>query len=127
MKKHLLFAFGLIVAALAFLLWPRTEAQIPTSGTEGFTGASCAATTTVTRNFGIDVSKQANVGVQTTANCSAASNSNLVFTFTRSVDGSQYDTVGTTVTWVGNGTNTKSILTNLPSWGANSIKLTTYA
>jgi hypothetical protein len=116
-----------LVGALAFFTIYFGTAQVPTDGTEGFTAASCAATTTVTRNFVIDVGKQANVGVQITANASAASVSNLVFTFRRSVDGSQYDTVGQTVTFVGNGTNTKSILTNLPSSGARYIKLTTYA
>src|SRR5437762_13186454 len=115
------------VLALAFLFWPRGEAQVPTSGTEGFTGASCAATTTVTRNFLIDVGKQAGAGVQITFNASAASNSNLVFTFKRSVDNTQYDTVGQTVTVVGNGATTVSVLTNLASYGANYIKLTTYA
>jgi hypothetical protein len=122
-------ALGL-VAFCAGLLWlmDTGSAQIPTSASQALvTGGSCAATTTVTRNLVMDVSKQANVGVQITANCSAASNSNLVFTLTRSVDGSQFDTVGQTVTWVGNGTNTKSILTNIPSYGANYIKLTTYA
>ncbi len=102
-------------------------AQAPTDGVEGFSGASCVATTTTTRNFVMDVGKQAGVGVQITCNASAATISNLVFTFTRSVNGSQYDTVGQTVTFIANGTNTKSILTNLPSYGARFIKLTTYA
>jgi hypothetical protein len=122
-------ALGVVMfcGVVLWLLESSGSAQIPTSSWEGFASASCAATTTVTKNFVIDVSKQANVGVQITANCGAASNSNLVFTFTRSVDGSQYDTVGQSVTFVANGTNTKSILTNLPSSGANYIKLTTYA
>lgn len=125
MKKF--YPIAILIAAAAFLVVYFAQAQVPTDGVEGFSAASCAATTTVTRNFVIDVGKQANVGVQITANVSAASVSNLVFTFQRSVDGSQYDTVGQTVTWVGNGTNTKSILTNLPSSGARYIKLTTYA
>ncbi len=112
---------------MAFLAFYFLNAQVPTDGYEGFSASSCAATTTITRNFVIDVGKQAGVGVQITANASAASVSNLVFTFTRSVDNVQFDTVGQTVTWVGNGTNTKSILTNLPSFGARYIKLTTFA
>lgn len=116
-----------LVGLVAFFTIYFVTAQVPTDGVEGFSSASCAATTTVTRNFVIDVGKQAGVGVQITANVSAASISNLVFTFYRSVDGSQYDTVGQTVTWIGNGTNTKSIVTNLPSYGARFIKLSTYA
>jgi hypothetical protein len=126
MKKF--YPIAILAACItAFFVIYFADAQMPTDGYEGFSASSCAATTTVTRNFVIDVGKQANVGVQITANASAASVSNLVFTFTRSVNGSQYDTVGQTVTWVGNGTNTKSILTNLPSYGARYIKLTTFA
>lgn len=126
MKSKLPF-IACLVGLLAFFAIYFATAQVPTDGVEGFSDASCAATTTVTRNFVIDVGKQAGVGIQITAKASAASVSNLVFTFTRSVDGSQYDTVGQTVTWVGNGTSTKSILTNLASQGARYIKLTTYA
>ncbi len=126
MKKF--YPIAIVTACItAFLIVYFAQAQAPTDGVEGFTAASCAATTTVTRNFVIDVGHQANVGVQITANASAASISNLVFTFYRSVDESQYDTVGQTVTFVANGTNTKSILTNLLSYGARKIKMTTYA
>ncbi len=116
-----------VVGLIAFFTIYFVTAQVPTDGVEGFTAASCAATTTITRNFVIDVGKQAGVGVQITFNASAASISNFTLTFKRSVDGSQYDTVGQTVTVIGNGTNTVSVLTNLPSFGARSIKLTTYA
>ncbi len=103
-------------------------AQVPTSASENvYTGASCVATTTTTKNLVIDCSKQANVGVVISQKASGASNSNMVYTFKRSVDGSTYDTVGTTVTVVGNGATQVTVLTNLPSWGANYIKLTTYA
>jgi len=126
MKKF--YPIAILAACIsAFLIVYFAQAQMPTDGVEGFSSASCVATTNTTRNFVMDVGKQAGVGVQITCNASAATISNLVFTFTRSVDGSQYDTVGQTVTFIANGTNTKSILTNLPSYGARSIKLTTYA
>ena len=127
MKKKIL-PIAILASVVAFFVVYFATAQMPTSSSENlFTGGSCAATTTVTKNLVIDCSKQAGVGVQITGKASGASVSNLVFTFTRSVDGSQYDTVGQTVTFVGNGATTKSILTNLPSYGANYIKLTTYA
>jgi hypothetical protein len=126
MKFKLPIIAGLVGLVAFFSIYFGT-AQVPTDGVEGFSAASCAATTTITRNFVIDIGKQANVGVQITANASAATISNLVFTFTRSVDGSQYDTVGQSVTWIANGTNTKSVLTNLSGFGARYIKLTTYA
>lgn len=118
----------IVAGALAFFAIYFGTAQVPTSASETvYTGSSCAATTTVTKNLVIDCSKQASVGVLISQKCSGASVSNMVYTFVRSVDGSTYDTIGTTVTVTGNGTNQKSVLTNLPSYGANYIKLTTYA
>src|SRR5438477_5788840 len=126
--KIKLISVAVVVVVIAFFAVYFGTAQMPTSASQDlFTGGSCAATTTVTRNLVIDCSKQAAVGVQITGKASGASVSNLVFTFYRSVDGAQYDTVGQTVTFVGTGATTKSILTNLQSYGANYIKLATYA
>src|SRR6266550_4328990 len=109
MKKNFYPIAAAIAGVVAFFVIYFANAQIPVSAAQDLlTSSSCAATTTVTKNLSIDCSKQANVGVQITQVNSAAGVSNVTYSFKRSVNGTQFDTVGFDVVVPSNGTNTVS-------------------
>src|SRR5947207_12494677 len=125
MKKTIL-SIAIVASFIAFFAVYFGTAQMPTSAAQTIlANGSITALGTSTWNVVVDCGKQANVGVMISQVNGAAGVSNTVYSYTRSIDGVTYDTTGGSVTVPSNGTNVVSVLTNLPSFGANYIKFTT--
>src|ERR1017187_9744865 len=119
-KRILVTACGLAMLALS------AQAQYPTFGPNpsGWTGFTCPGSSATNLNWVIDVSKQASVGVM----LSAQGNTNGVmlgyFVYARSVGGTTYETASSSVGITAPTDYSKlSVLTNLPSYGAQFIKV----
>lgn len=123
MKKLIRF----IGAAVGLIALPAL-AQWPVDGVQTLSGVgfTCASGATTNLNWIIDCGKQANVGLQLqVAYDSAGTTNTATFTIQRSVDGSTYSTTGgTDVVLTANGTNAVVVVTNIPSQGARSMKVT---
>lgn len=125
MKKTIKLLFAALTG-LALCL--QMHAQAPIDGVQVLSsGANTIASgATGTLNLTFDTRKQANVGVQFAVTYNSAGTSNTAtFTVVRSVDGTTYDTIGTPVVLTANGTTQVVTLTNLPTYGARWMKITT--
>lgn len=112
------------VMSCALLLAPKAKAQIPTVGVQAMYGPIVIALSTATNVASvIDVGKQSSVAVQLTCTGDGASTDNMHYYFAYSVDGTTFDANSKIVTVALSGTTTKTIVTNLPSFGCQYIKL----
>jgi len=123
---------GLLMAAILALVSlsvPQSQAQVPTSGWQSFNWGvsgviSNAASSATNFNSVIDCGKQASVGVYLAAQFNQAGSTNTAVWFlTRSGDGVTYENTGQNVGLTQSGTSLVSIWTNIPSQGANYIKI----
>ena len=121
--KHIL---GLFVAFLLLTGFAsNAQAQYAAQTLSGFPATLAAATATNLASAPVmDVRKQNKVAVQVKFTLSAAATTNTIYTFARSVDGSNFDTSGT-VTWQvpQNGTTAVICSTNIDMEGYGYLKL----
>ena len=110
-----------IVALFAVALTPQAKAQSQSLGTPT---VAAATTATVGTNNVATVTKQQNVVLAFTSRLSAAGTSNLVYTFSRSIDGTYYDAITKyTITIPATGTTTNTYSTNLNVGGFMYLRL----
>jgi hypothetical protein len=124
--KSILKLLALVAISAALFVLP-AQAQIPDAiyapqTAISFTSITNNVTVSPT-NIVMDVRKQAKVAVQTSVVSVAANTDNVVFTLLRSVDGTTYETTGTTITVASTGTTPVVTLTEIDCKGAGYIKL----
>lgn len=128
-RLNIIILMGAALAAAALFMASPAKAQSQANSFAqmaswgGITNGNQSATNL---NFVIDVSKQASVGVQLTVNFDTAGSTNTAtFYFTRSIDAVTYDSIGQVVALspAGAAGRNVTVVTNLPSYGANYIKL----
>ena len=118
MKKFLIAS---IVALSIVAFSPQLKAQSQSLGTPT---VAAATTATVSSNNVATVTKQQNVVLAFTSRLSAAGTSNLVYTFSRSIDGTYYDAITKyTITIPATGTTTNTYATNLNIGGFQYLRL----
>ena len=85
---------------------------------------AAATTATVSTNNVIGTIKQQNLALAFTFKLSASGTSNVVYTFARSIDGANYDTITKyTITIPATGTSTNTFSTNLNVGGFTYLRL----
>ena len=117
-----MFAALAVIGLLAAITLP-ASAQVPTFG---YTGTSAFTVTNSTANAVgtvIDVSKQASVGIMLSVTANTNATINTGFYFTRSIDGTTFESAGQLVTVITAAVTQKNVLTNLQSYGAQYLKL----
>jgi hypothetical protein len=121
--KKLLALFAVALFAMTF----QSQAQYAAQTLSGFPATLAAATATNLASAPVmDVRKQDKVAVQVKFTLSAAATTNTIYTFARSLDGSNYDTANTFVWAVPqNGTTTVIASTNIDMAGYGYLKLVT--
>jgi uncharacterized lipoprotein YajG len=85
------------------------------------------ATTVNPTNIVLDVRKQGTVAIQTSTVAVGAYTDDVIFTVTRSVDGTTYETTGTTITNTSNGTTAVVVVSEVDTKGVGYIKLQSIA
>ena len=118
------------LALLAFVLLIPVTAQAQATpvyfSNTLLSGSTVTNSTTRTYNLTIDARKQTTVGLMVSfALTGGAETGNIVVTLQRSIDGSTWESTGTTITTAANGTNTVSLVTAVASNGAGYIRLAT--
>jgi hypothetical protein len=118
-------AFTLTFGALLVFCQPaQAQSRLVYSPQSAIAFTSITNNTTVTlTNIVMDVRKQAKVAVQTSAVSVASNTDNVVYTITRSVDGTTYETTGTTITVASTGTTAAVTVTEIDCKGAGYLKL----
>lgn len=119
-------------AIAACLLLAVTVVSAQTYGAQTTTLATnaVAASSTETLSTVIDCGKQDTVAVQIAFKMSGSGTGNQTLTFERSVDGISYETLAakkTAVVIAATGATTSVTVTNIPSYGAKYIKLSSWA
>jgi hypothetical protein len=119
----LVFAVAVFTAATARAQYEPIYAPVTAISFTSITNATTVSPT----NIVMDVRKQAKVAVQTSTVAVGAYTDPVIFTVTRSVDGSVYETTGTTITNTSNGTTPVIVVTEVDTKGVGYIKLQSVA
>jgi hypothetical protein len=121
--KKLLALFAVALFAMTF----QSQAQYAAQTLSGFPATLAAASSTnLATSIVMDCRKQDKVAVQVKFTLSNTATTNTIYTFARSLDGSNYDTANTFVWAVPqNGTTTVIASTNIDMAGYGYLKLVT--